>query len=300
MRIVILGAAAGGGLPQWNCGCSNCRRARAGDPLVRPRTQCGGALQTSEGWVLLNASPDLRQQILATPDLDPTGSRGSPITDVVLTNGEIDAILGLLTLRESHRFTIQATQTTLDALNGSSLFQSLPPARVPRRSLALDRPLQLASGTVELSLFSVPGKVPLYMETPDRVAVIGAETEDTVGVELLSTGRRAFFIPGCAAMTPVLASRLRGADLVIFDGTLWEDEEMIRLGLGAKTGRRMGHMSMAGEGGSLAAFADLGIHRKVYVHLNNTNPALAEDLAERAAVRAAGWEVAHDGMEIVL
>ena len=300
MRLIVLGAAAGGGLPQWNCGCRNCRRARAGDPLVRPRTQCGIAVEAAGGWILCNASPDLRQQLQATRALDPAGRRGSPITDVVLTGAEIDASLGLLTLREGHVFSVHGTRRTLDALDANPLFRALPPDRVTRRPAALDEPLRWSASAqgVEISLFAVPGKVPLYLESPEALTAIGAAGEDTVGIELRQCGRRAYFIPGCAAITESLAARIGGAGLVLFDGTLWADDEMVRLGLGEKTGRRMGHLSMSGSEGSLAAFTRFDVARKIYIHVNNSNPVLAEDSPERAAIEEAGWEVAWDGMEI--
>ena len=304
MQIIVLGAAAGGGLPQWNCGCENCRRARAGDPLVVPRTQCGLAVSPDGSrWILLNASPDLRHQISATRALDPPSGRASPISDVVLTSGEIDALLGLLTLRERHRFTIHAASRVLTTIEENPIFRALG-AGVVRRQAHSNEPVALAtpsaSAGLSLSLFPVPGKVPLYMESEATLQTIGAESEDTAGVELRSEPKRAYFIPGCAALSPSLSKRLRGADLLLFDGTMWTDDEMIRLGLGEKTGRRMGHMSIAGPEGSLAAFADLEIKRKIYLHINNTNPVLVEGSPERAAVNAAGWEVAYDGMEIPL
>ncbi len=296
LRVIILGAAAGGGLPQWNCACPNCQAARAG--TLSPATQSSAAVSVDGvDWALLNASPDLGGQILATPELHPHGLRRSPIRAVLLTNGDIDHVAGLLTLRERQAFDLIATAEILDVLAANPIFAALDPALVARRAVALDRPFEILPG-LHARLVPVPGKVPLYLEG-ESVAT-DLEGEQTVGVELTASGRRALYIPGCARVTPALAARLSGADLLLFDGTLWADDEMIRLGVGAKTGLRMGHLSISGPEGSLAALAPLEIGRKVYVHLNNTNPALVPGSRERAEVEAAGWAVAADGMELRL
>jgi pyrroloquinoline quinone biosynthesis protein B len=300
MRLIVLGAAAGGGFPQWNSACPVGHRAWQRDPAAAWRTQCSVALSTDgERWTLLNASPDLRQQILATPALHPRRRpRHSPIGGVVLTNGDVDHVAGLLNLRESQPFTLYATGTILAVLERNPIFNVLHPELVQRRRLTLDQAVQLDGGPAIVP-FVVPGKVPLYLE--GDALEIGAETEDVIGLELHARkGQRAFFIPGCAHLTPALADRVRGAALVLFDGTLWTDDEMIRSATGVKTGARMGHMSVSGPAGTLAAFASLDVRRKVLIHINNTNPILLDDAAERAAVQAAGWEVAYDGMEIEL
>lgn len=299
MRLIVLGAAAGGGFPQWNSACPVGRRAWQGDPAARWRTQCSVAVSADgERWTLLNASPDLRQQILTTPALHPKrGPRHSPIAAVVLTNGDVDHVAGLLNLRESQPFSLYATRAILGVLAQNPIFNVLNPAYVTRRRLVLEEPVQLDGGP-EIVAFAVPGKVPLYLE--DEALTIGEETEDVIGLELRGEGVRAFVISGCARLTPALAERLRGAALVLFDGTLWVDDEMVRGATGVKTGSRMGHMSVSGPDGSLASFASLGVRRKILIHINNTNPILLDDSPERAAVEAAGWEVAYDGMEITL
>jgi pyrroloquinoline quinone biosynthesis protein B len=246
-------------------------------------------------WAVVNASPDIRAQLAATPRLHPTARREVPLRTVLLTNGDIDHVAGLLTLRERHAFTLFATEEILGVLAANPIFAALDPKLVARRPVALDVPFALAPD-LEARLFPVPGKVPLYLE--GATVVTDVEGEQTVGVELRAGGDRAFYVPGCARLTPALAGRLRGAPLVLFDGTLWSDDEMIRLGLGQKTGRRMGHMPMSGPDGSLAALAPLGIGRKLFVHLNNSNPAVDPASPEAAEVRAAGWEIARDGMEI--
>jgi pyrroloquinoline quinone biosynthesis protein B len=300
MRLVVLGAAAGGGYPQWNSACPVGRRAWQRDPAARWRTQCSVALSADgERWALLNASPDLRQQILATPELHPRRApRHSPIAAVVLTNGDVDHVAGLLSLRESQRFVLYATGAILDVLARNPIFDVLSPEFVSRERLRLEEAVELEGG-ITVVPFAVPGKVPLYLE--GDALKIGAETEDVIGLEIGDArSERAFFIPGCARLTPALAERVRGAALVLFDGTLWTDDEMIRSETGVKTGARMGHMSLSGPDGTLAAFAPLHIRRKILIHINNTNPILLDDSIERAAVAAAGWEVAYDGMEITL
>jgi pyrroloquinoline quinone biosynthesis protein B len=299
MRLIVLGAAAGGGFPQWNSACPVGRRAWQRDLAASWRTQCSVALSADgDRWTLLNASPDLRQQILTTPALHPRrGPRHSPIIAVVLTNGDVDHVAGLLNLRESQPFALYATGAILQVLESNPIFNVLNPEFVRRRRLSLEQPVELEGGPTIVP-FTVPGKVPLYLE--GDAPVIG-ETEDVIGLELRTMqGAQAFFIPGCAHLTPALTDRLRGAALVLFDGTLWTDDEMVRSGTGVKTGARMGHMSVFGPDGTLAAFAPLDVRRKVLIHINNTNPILLDDSPERAAVNAAGWEVAYDGMEIEL
>ncbi|HEY8611430.1 MAG TPA: pyrroloquinoline quinone biosynthesis protein PqqB [Roseomonas sp.] len=309
LRLIVLGAAAGGGFPQWNSAGHGCLRARAGDPAARPRTQCSLAA-SADGlrWVLLNAAPELTSQIAATPALHPRPAAGavrhSPIAAVVLTGAEVDTVAGLLSLRERHAFALHAAAPALEVLAANPIFRALDPALVPRRELPIGAlvPLRDAAGE-ELGLtvepFPVPGKVPLYLE--DGTDPGRADEGETIGLALRAgEGPAAYFIPGCAAMTPALRDRLRGAALVMFDGTLWRDDEMIRAGAGPKTGARMGHMSIDGPEGVLAAFAGLGVRRRVLIHLNNTNPVLLSDSPERAAVHAAGWEVAEDGLEIAL
>ena len=307
MKILVLGSAAGGGFPQWNCNCGTCRRARSGDRAATPRTQSSLAVSADgERWVLLNASPDLGQQIRDNPALHPRGNRRqSPIAAVVVTNGDVDHVAGLLTLRESQRLAVYATARVQQVLRSNSIFNVLGADPVARRELSLgtrcdirdrdEQPLDL-----RVTPFAVPGKVALYLEDAAAGPGFGTQVEDTIGLEVAAGDRRFFYIPGCAAMPKELAARLRGADLVFFDGTLWRDDEMITAGVGSKTGQRMGHMSIDGAEGTMAAFAPLGVRRKIFIHLNNTNPVLLADAPERARAREAGWEVAEDGMEIRL
>ena len=308
LRIRVLGAAAGGGFPQWNANNEACRRARAGDPAARAATQASLAVSADgERWVLLNASPDLRQQIEALTALHPReGLRDSPVRAVALTNGDVDAIAGLLSLRERQPLALYATGRVLAILAANPIFGVLAPERVERRKLVLNEPTALRERDgaflgIELEAFAVPGKVPLYLEGEESRLETARLGEETIGLRLSAeNGPAFFFIPSCAAMTPELADRLRGAALVFFDGTLWQDDEMIREGSGEKTGRRMGHMSASGTDGAIAAFAGLGVRRKIFIHLNNSNPLLLADSPERAEAAAAGWEIAADGMEVTL
>jgi pyrroloquinoline quinone biosynthesis protein B len=305
MIIKVLGSAAGGGFPQANCNCRNCADVRAGKPGLRRRTQSSLAVSPDgDRWVLLNASPDLRQQIEAAPELAPRGNQGvrsSPISAVVLTSGDVDHAAGLLSLREGFSFDLYASERVLAALAANPIFNVLDRDRVPRTALPLDQGIQVMAG-IEIEAFAVPGKVALFMEDATAGPSFGTRAGDTLGLEVSDrAGRQTFFyIPGCAAVDGVLARRLTGAALVLFDGTLYTDDELIAQGLTAKTGRRMGHVSIAGRDGSIAAFADLGVKRRIYVHINNSNPVLREDGPERATVERAGWEVAYDGMEIRL
>jgi pyrroloquinoline quinone biosynthesis protein B len=319
LTAIVLGSAAGGGFPQWNCRCQVCRLAWAGDQRVRPRTQASLAV-TADGdnWLLINASPDLRQQLQrckalhpisglpeighlderksGKPDLRCGGTRGSPIKSVLLTGAEIDQVAGLLNLREREPFTICATAATHATLADNAIFGALAPD-VVTRTAAVPGVSVAFPGGLEAQLFMVPGKVPLYLEgeNPDTAS----ETAANVGVELVAGGARIAYVPGAAAVTAAMMERLVRADAVFFDGTLFRDDEMIVTGTGTKTGRRMGHMPIDGEDGSLAALGGIA-GRRIYVHINNTNPILVDGSPERAYVEGKGWEIAEDGMEIAL
>jgi pyrroloquinoline quinone biosynthesis protein B len=298
LTAIVLGAAAGGGFPQWNCNCDVCRLGWAGDPRVRARTQASLAVSADrKRWTLLNASPDLRAQIQAIQPLHPGGGkRGSPIEAVVLTGAEIDQTAGLLSLRERSPFTVMATAATLAAVAANPMFGVLAADVVSRRAITPGEKFALGN-ELRAELFMVPGKLPLYLEGDDPDTA--AESAANVGVEITDGRRRLAYVPGAASVTPALHERLSRADVILFDGTLFTDDEMIRTGTGAKSGRRMGHMPIEGPDGSLAALQGLST-RKIFVHINNTNPILVDGSAERRRAEAAGWDVAWDGMEIVL
>jgi pyrroloquinoline quinone biosynthesis protein B len=297
LTAIVLGAAAGGGFPQWNCNCDVCRLAWTGDPRVRARTQASLAVSVDKRrWTLLNASPDLRTQLQATPVLHPRGLRESPIQAVVLTGAEIDQTAGLLSLRERSAFALMATAATHAAIADNPMFGVLAPDRVSRRAVTPGEKFPLGDG-LQAELFMVPGKLPLYLEgdNPDTAE----ESAANVGIEITDGSKRLAYVPGAAAVTASLQARLSRADAILFDGTLYTDDEMIRTGTGQKAGRRMGHMPIDGDGGTLMALAGLPT-RKIFVHINNTNPILVDGSPERRKIEAAGWEVAEDGMEIVL
>jgi pyrroloquinoline quinone biosynthesis protein B len=298
LTAIVLGSAAGGGFPQWNCRCPVCRLAWAGDQRVRPRTQASLAVTgDGENWVLINASPDLPQQIRQSKALQPrSGTRGSPIKSVVLTGAEIDQVAGLLSLREREPFTLMATSVSLDALADNPVFGVLSPELVVRQAIAPAEPVALPGG-LQARLFIAPGKSPLYLEGDDPETA--SETAANVGVEIFAGAGRIAYIPGAATVTAAMKEHLARANVVFFDGTLFVDDEMIRAGAGTKTGRRMGHMPIEGDAGSLAALESIAA-RRIFVHINNTNPILIDGSPERLHVQGRGWEVAEDGMEIVL
>lgn len=308
MRIRVLGSAAGGGYPQWNCNHPNSRRARLSDPMAPARTQSSIAVSADGAqWVLLNASPDLRQQINDNDILQPKyGLRESPINAVILTNADVDHVAGLLNLRESQVFRLYGTTRVLSVLEANPIFNVLNPKFVKRDSMSLEREIDiLGADGVPLGIsavpFSVPGKVALWLEGNSEQDNFGTVDEDTIALEIREHGTtRFFYIPACARMTEELAKRVDSSDLVFFDGTLWTDDEMVRDGVGVKTGQRMGHMSVSGEDGTLASFSGVRAARKVFIHINTTNPILIADTVERKIVEGAGWEVAYDGMEIEL
>jgi pyrroloquinoline quinone biosynthesis protein B len=299
MQAIILGSAAGGGVPQWNCRCPICAMAWAGDRRVLPRTQSSLAVSPDgERWLLVNASPDIRQQFFATPALHPRRSlRHSPVEAVLLTNGDVDHVAGLLTLREGQPFRLHATRSILDSISANRVFDVMAAGIVTRSEVALDEPFWPVPG-LSVTLFAVPGKVPLWLE--DGTPEIGAETETTVGAMIAANGRRLAYVPGCARVTDGLRRRLSGVDALLFDGTVLADDDLIRAGVGTKTGWRMGHVPMTGENGAIAALADTDLGRRIFVHINNTNPVLVEESAARREVEAAGWTVAHDGLTLSL
>ena len=312
LRLKIMGSAAGGGFPQWNCNYRLSRAAREGVPAVHRRTQSSlAASANGRDWVLFNASPDILRQVAETRELQPHADaplRSSPIGAVVLTNADVDHVAGLLSLRERQPFTIYATTEVLAVLDANPIFNVLDPATVPRRVLPAGDEFEVCGADgrgigVRVESFAVPGKVALYMEDSSRPdADFSSDSGDTIGVRI--AGRNGdgsvFYIPGCARIDTALRSRLSGAACLLFDGTVFTDDEMITAGVGAKTGARMGHLAMSGPEGSIAGLENVKIGRRIFVHINNTNPVLDENSAEHAAVTSAGWEVAHDGMEIEL
>ena len=216
---------------------------------------------------------------------------------MLLTNGDVDHVAGLLTLRESTPFKLFATKATRESVDANRIFSVANPDFVPRLPVAMDEPIEPVPG-LRVEMFAVPGKVPLWLE--DASLKIGEATETTVGLDISADGRRLLYIPGCAEVTQAVKARIAGADVLLFDGTLWTDDEMIEAGLGVKSARRMGHVPMSGAGGSLESLADAGVARRIFVHINNTNPVLVSDSSQRKHTEASGWEVGYDGMRIDL
>jgi pyrroloquinoline quinone biosynthesis protein B len=308
LRVVVLGAAAGGGVPQWNCGCPVCRMARSERPELQS-TQASIAISANgEHWFLINASPDLRQQLIATPQLHPAAGklRHSPIAGVILTNGEIDAVAGLLSMREGWPFTIYAHPRVLSILQTNSIFNVLSEKNVQRRPIEVNAAFEptLPDGSpagIEVLPFAVPGKGAWYLEGKAHPA---GETGDgdTLGLRILdrASGKHFYFLAACADVTDDLKSRLNGASAIFFDGTVWRDDELIVAGLGTKTGQGMGHIAMSGDRGAIESLDGLDIDRKMFLHINNSNPVLLHDSAERKTAERAGWHIPADGTEITL
>jgi pyrroloquinoline quinone biosynthesis protein B len=306
VRIRVLGSAAGGGLPQWNCGCPNCRGARAGTAQITSRTQESVAVSADgQSWVLLNASPEIRQQIESFEGLHPRGARHSPIAAIVFTNGDLDHTLGLLSLRESHPLAVYATDSVRRGFTANNvLYRTLErfPGQISWRTLKLGGEDELVgpdgrSTGLLVEAVPAPGKLPIHLEgisSPDAGDNIGLCIRDP------GSGRRLAYFPAAAGLTPAVQDALADADCVFFDGTFWSSDELPALGLGEKRAEDMAHLPVGGPGGSVAALGGLRARRRVYIHINNTNPLLRDDSAERRAVEAAGWEVARDGMEVTL
>ena len=308
LRVVVLGAAAGGGVPQWNCGCQVCRAARDESPKLQS-TQASIAFSADgEHWYLVNASPDLRQQLIATKQLHPKPGalRHSPIAGVILTNGEIDAVAGLLSMREGSPFAIYAHPKVLAILKSNSIFNVLSEKNVARVPIGIDQAFEpaLPDGTpsgIEVEAFTVPGKGAWYLEGKAHPG--GSDgAGDTLGLRIRDkkTGRHFYFIAACAHVSDELKSRLARAPLVFFDGTVWRDDELVVAGLGTKTGQSMGHIAMSGKSGAIESLAGLDIDRKMFLHINNSNPALLHGSSERSIAEKAGWHIPADGTEIVL
>ena len=292
MHIRVLGAAAGGGFPQWNCGCPNCRKARSGSSDVTPRTQESIAVSVDGArWLLLNASPEIRSQIESFQGLHPREPRHSPIAGIVLTNGDLDHCLGLLSLRESHPLTVYATDAVRRGFTEANiLYRTLE--RFPGQATWKKPEGEVLEG-LSMRPVPAPGKPPVHLE--GRAA---NDPQENIGVVLHDrrSGKRLAYFSATAGVTPQMREAIESADCVFFDGTFWSSDELIRLGLGTKRAEDMAHVPVEE---SLVALKGLK-GRKVYIHINNTNPMLDRTTPERRQVEQAGWEIAHDGMEIVL
>ena len=310
MKIKVLGSAAGGGFPQWNCACPNCSALRGGTLKGRPRTQTQVAVSSGQSsWFLLNASPDLRQQILATPELTPSPSTsGFPVSSILLTSADVDCVMGLLHLREFQPLHIFSTLSVRRILTEeNSLFRVLTRSNPPARwdSLPLDRlfPLAPPSGPGKKDGFfctavSMMGSFPDYVGESLRRSL--PQEEAVIGLQLLQKEKRFFYAPSLSGVGEDWQRFVDESDLALVDGTFWKDDELIPAKRSRKTAREMGHLPLSGNSGLLRRPFRLGKARRVLIHLNNTNPALNEESPEHRAVREAGWEIAYDGMEFEL
>lgn len=296
MKLIVLGAAAGGGFPQWNAASPNNRKAFGDHQDCPAQTQCSLAASIDgDHWVLLNASPDIRQQIISTPELHPTDApRSSPIRAIILTGADVDAIAGLLTLRERQPFTVWATEYVLGVLRANPVFNVLDRGCVEFRMIRPGESFEPLPGLTCRSI-DTPGKPPLFMEATDGIAPTAGSS---IGLQLESPkGRRAIFMPSCAEITRDILLAVEGADALFFDGTLCVDDEMIRSGEGSKTARRMGHVAMDE---AIARLRDASIGQRLFIHINNSNPVLNRASDERRIVEHAGWTIAMDGTRIDL
>jgi|ERR1700722_2565433 len=310
MRVKVLGSAAGGGFPQWNCGCSNCVRVRAGKFHGNARTQAQIAFSVdSKAWFLLNASPDLRTQILATPELTPPeGSRRSPLVGIFLTSADVDSIMGLLHLREFAPFRVFATPSVQRILKEENtifrvLDRAVPPVQWTNLSPQLQFSPPIVSDSAGDSSFRYSA-VPLSGSYPDYVnntlrSELSVE-EAVVGLLVEHGKKRLFFAPSLSGHTHKWKTLAQSSDLVFLDGTFWSDDELIRTAGSDKSARAIGHLPLSGTDGLLQQFSGARRSRRVLIHINNTNPILDQDSAEYRQVREMGWEIAHDGMEFVL
>jgi len=308
VKIRVLGSAAGGGYPQWNCGCDNCQAVRAGKPSTRARTQESVAV-SADGvrWFLLNASPEIRAQIESFPGLWPRARRHSPLAGVFLTNGDLDHCLGLLSLRESHPLSLYATEPVRRGFTeGNVLYRTLErfPGHATWTRLLLGEPLALTVDGVAAGLtvkaVPAPGKRPLHLELADPSRP--SDEAENVGLVFRDdrTGATLAYFPAVGRPAAAWMAEAEKADLLFVDGTFWSEDELPARGLGPKRAADMAHWPVGGTEGSLAWLASLRGPRRVLIHINNTNPLLREDGPEHAQLRAAGVELAHDGQEIDL
>ena len=310
MRIRVLGSAAGGGFPQWNCACANCSALRSAGIKARPRTQAQVAVSSDPShWFLLNASPDLRQQILGTPELSVTSSTlGSPISTILLTSADVDCVMGLLHLREFQPLHIYSTLSVRRILaEENSLFRVLTRSNPPVRwdTLPLGRLIPLVPPSLPSAKDGFFCKaVPLLGGFPDYVSdsLKGSfpPEEAVIGLQLVHKEKRFFYAPSVPGVGEDWQRSVDESDLALLDGTFWKDDELIQAKRSRRTARDMGHLPLSGERGMLKRPFRLGKTKRVIIHINNTNPVLNEDSPEHRAVREAGWEIAYDGMEFTL
>ncbi len=306
MRVRILGSAAGGGFPQWNCACPNCRCARNGTLNGSPRTQVQVAVSADDAsWYLLSASPDLPRQIEAFPKLHPSArSRETPIAALVLPGADLDQLLGLILLRESQPLRVYATASIRRIIMENNIIFAMVRNQTVWEELTPEKECELTSvdgrkSGMRCLPFALAGNYPHYVSTemaaalPSNEALLGLRLEAAGGGSLV-------YMPGAPSIEAAWFEHLENCDVLLFDGTFWTDDELIRIQGSGRSARQMGHMPISGADGSLEKLSSLHRPRKIFIHVNNTNPVLDEDSAEYRQVREAGWEVARDGLEFTL
>ena len=304
MRIRVLGSAAGGGFPQWNCNCPNCSGVRKGTLRALPRTQSSIAVSNGgPDWVLFNASPDLLAQFRAFPELQPARTlRDTAVRSIVLIDAQIDHTTGLFMLREGRPLEIYATEMAREDLTTGNpilnILQHYCGVNWHRVSVGESNPFSVVGGgDLKFTAVPVSSKPPPYSPHRDH-----PRDGDNIGIRILDphSGKVLFYAPGLGEIEPQVQPLLDEADCLMVDGTFWTDDEMIQLGVSKKRARDIGHLAQSGPGGMIEVLKPLKARRKVLIHINNTNPILNEDSPERRVLDAAGIEVAWDGMDITL
>jgi pyrroloquinoline quinone biosynthesis protein B len=299
-RFKMLGTAAGGGTPQWNCSCQFCELARKNPQRAAPRLQLQAAVSRDEDkWFLLNASPDLRFQIEANPELQPSpvhGRRNTPISGIVLTSADLDQVLGLLLLREFQPLTVYATSLVRETLEANSFFRMLH--RVPNQltwiEITAGVTFELGDSGIQCTPIPLEGGLPFYAREGDT-QIPG---QASIGLFLECEGRRVAYTPSVPEITDELRAIYSSCDTILVDGTFWSDAELSRTHAGTPLARSIGHVPLSGDDGTIALLAELDFPRKVFVHINNTNPILDPESTEHRATIDAGWQIGHDGWQL--
>jgi pyrroloquinoline quinone biosynthesis protein B len=302
VQVILLGTAAGGGFPQWNCWCPTCRIARQEPARARPRSQSSAAVSADgRRWFLLNASPDVHAQLARIPGPEPRGIRHVPIEGVVLTDAELDHTLGIVLLREGRYLQLYATPAAQSVIERDSnmlpVTRAFAEVRVEPLAIGGSTALGYRDGCpagLTVTAFPVPAGPPRFASEELPGHTVGLLVRDD------ATGGICAFVPGCGGLDRTLLDRLAGAELVLFDGTFWTDDELIALGIGQRTARAMDHLPVSGPDGSLEQLAALPARHRVYTHINNTNPMLIEDSPQRLEVERRGLVVGADGMRFTL
>jgi pyrroloquinoline quinone biosynthesis protein B len=302
LRVILLGTAAGGGFPQWNCWCPTCRAGRSDPRRAHPRSQSSAAVSSDgERWFLLNASPDVRNQLACIPGTIPPGIREVPIEGIAVTDAELDHTFGIVLLREARQLQLYATAAVKSILERDSrilpVTQAFAAVEVTELLPGRRIPLQYRAGEpsgITVEPFVVPAGPPRFAPAAEPGHTVGLILQDE------TTGGSCAYVPGCGDLDQALLQRFSATDLLLFDGTFWKDDELIELEIGDRSAREMDHLPVSGPDGSLVRLADLPGPRKVYTHINNTNPMLLEDSPQRATVERAGLTVGSDGMSFMV